>query len=635
MDGLSLNGNRAANRKQRPTVRKALLLVFTFLLWVLLFALQKPVFLLAYGGLGSVFAVVWHGLPLDMSMAGYLTALPGLVLLVSALPLRCLRGKKAERILLWTVRLWFAVASVIVALAFVANMGLYGYWRFPLDSTPIFFILSSPSAAMASVEWWQWIAGIAGIVAVAAVIGLAFHLLWMKWGRGVLAGRVSLTQWIPLLLLEALLFLPIRGGVTVSTMNTGKAYFSQDETLNHAAVNPLFSFMESMAHQEDFARQYRFMDDKVAHKLYKEMMQPVKTDSARVNVLGGLGQTAKRPDVYIVILESFSDTLTRVPGVTPNLNRMKGEGVYFSNFYANGFRTDRGLVSILLGYPSPGAVSLMKYPRKTAKLPSIASHLKSAGYGLHYYYGGDADFTNMRSFLINQGFEKITADVDFPVGERLSKWGVPDHLLFKRVEEDFADAKSGKPRLTVIQTSSSHEPFDVPYHRLGDKVLNAFAYTDDCLGKFVGFLRKSGKWDNSLVIMVPDHLGAWPSNIDNFASWRFHVPMIWTGGAIDNRRCPYNVDTFGSQQDIAATLLGQLGIGHDDMTFSKDMLDPSASHFAYFMMNDGFGLKTATDEVIYDNKQRRVVVDKGRGGANCLKYGQALLQVLFDDIAEK
>lgn len=181
--------------------------------------------------------------------------------------------------------------------------------------------------------------------------------------------------------------------------------------------------------------------------------------------------------------------------------------------------------------------------------------------------------------------------------------------------------------------------FDVPCHRFEDKALNAFAYTDSCLGGFVRTLRQKGAWDKSLVIIVPDHLGAWPANADNFASWRFHIPMVWTGGAasrlfaLRQKALPAVIDTLGSQQDIAATLLGLLGIDHSDMAFSKDMLAAGTPHYAYFMMNDGFGMITGDNQLIFDNRQRRVIVNRGsRPGANLLK-GQALLQELFDDIA--
>ena len=612
----------------------------TFALWIVLFVLQKPVFLLMYAdSLADVFPVIFHGLPLDLSVAGYMTTVPALALTVSSLPFSCLHGERAARIFRYILLAWTAIASIIVTLAFVANLALYGYWRFPLDATPVFFIATSPADAMASIVWWQGLLGIGVTAFVAVGTFILFKKLYRYFGKELFTARPHKAEWLAMVLLTALLFLPIRGGVTVSAMNTGKAYFSENQTLNHAAVNPVLSFMENIAHQEDFAHQYRFMNDGVAHATFRRFVRGKAPAGTRpVSVLRT--DSLPHPDIYLIILESFSDTLTRIKGVTPHLNSLKRQGLYFSRFYANSFRTDRGLVAILMGYPAPATVSLMKFPRKTATMPSLAAHLKRAGYGLNYYYGGDADFTNMRSFLINQGFEHITEDADFPVTERLSKWGVPDHLLFAKAKADLSaqasaghrDINTRRPTFTVIQTSSSHEPFDVPYHRLSDPILNAFAYADASLGGFIGYLKASGRWNQSLVIIVPDHLGAWPRNADSFKTWRFHVPLIWVGGAIKH---PMVVPVYGSQQDIAATVLGQLGIDHQDMTFSKDLFSDAFHHSAFFMMNDGFGLIDDDNTVIYDNKLQRVRVDTGRLRGKNIKNGKATAQVLFDDIARR
>ena len=228
------------------------------------------------------------------------------------------------------------------------------------------------------------------------------------------------------------MFLGIRGGVTVSSMNTGKAYFSERQELNHAAVNPMFSLMESLLHESNFASQYRFLDDQEATAIFREMTQ--KDEGTTEQLL-----TEERPDIYLLILESFSSKLMKTlggNGVACELDSLAGQGVLFTHFHANSFRTDRGLVSILSGYPAQPTMSLMKYPRKTASLPSIARSLKGAGYDIRYYYGGDADFTNMRSYLVAQGIDYIVSDVDFPMSERLSKWGVPDHLVFNRLLAD-------------------------------------------------------------------------------------------------------------------------------------------------------------------------------------------------------
>ena len=653
-----------ARQHDYPIVKKLLgLAVCIILTWTVLFALEKPVFLLVYQhSLSSLFPVVAHGLTLDFTMAGYLSALPLLLLTFGAwIP---------QRLLYAITSIYYVFASLAYAMSFVANLALYGYWRFPLDSTPVFYFLSSPADAVASVSWWVVMGAVLLVVVIVLLVGLCFIVLYNRWGAQPSKHPSSV---LVMVLLSAALFLPIRGGVTVSSANTGKVYFSEKQLLNHAAVNPLFSFFESVTHAADFAGQCRFMDDSQAcHWLsllnnprldgqgevvletpsgtkFSTLQAPANNVSKKGQGQGALPDKpsskidslrhisllrpeAMRPDIYIIILESFSDTILHVPNVTPNLNRLRREGVYFPNFYANGFRTDRGLVSILQGFPAPGPMSLMKYPKKTSSLSSIAAHLKKAGYQRNYYYGGDADFTNMRSFLISQGFENIMEDVDFPITERLSKWGVPDHLLFRKVEKELSKKRVGSPSLNVIQTSSSHEPYDVAYHHLPDERLNAFAYTDSCVGGFIKYLKASPKrWERSVVILVPDHWGSWPENTDDNHPWRHHIPLIWVGGALNG---PAVVHAFGSQQDIAATLLGQLGLTHADMPFSKDMLDPTVSHYAFFMMHDGEGLVTRRGAVMYDNRLSDTIYAHGSDTRELTEQVKAYAQKLFDYIAQ-
>ena len=108
--------------------------------------------------------------------------------------------------------------------------------------------------------------------------------------------------------------------------------------------------------------------------------------------------------------------------------------------------------------------------------------------------------------------------------------------------------------------------------------------------------------------------------------------MIWTGGAI---KSPVTTDTYASQQDLAATLLAQLGVAQHNLLFSKDIFNPQSPHFAFFMMNDGFGLIDDQNQLIYDNKQGRVVVDEGPERGKNLPLGQAYVQIIFDDIASR
>ena len=628
--------------------------VKTYATFVVLFVLQKPLFLFLEKGsatqpVDNIFtelpAVIWHGLPLDLSMAGYLSVIPGFL----SIAVVWLKRDLVKPIM----NIYFIIASLFITCSFLLNASLYPYWKYPLDSTPLFYFFTSPADAIASVSIWQVILSI--VILIVLTIGVWFTLRMRgekrqqysrySYGYGGLGsgkrnrfddfdrhrGRTS----IILLLLTGLLFLPIRGGITVSTMNTGQAYYSQNAYLNHSAVNPLFSLLESITHQEDFASQYRFMKVKEADKIFATMTST--SDENTYPLLNEATFKKGTPDILIVIMESFASDIMPSMGsykdVAVCLDSIAQQSILFTRFYANSFRTDRGMVSILSGYPAQTTTSIMRYPRKTSQLPSIARNLvKYKNYKTTYYYGGDADFCNMRSYLVSQGYQHIISDANFPIEDKLSKWGVPDHILAARMMKDIkAQQNEKRPMLRILQTSSSHEPFEVPYHRLKDKRLNAFAYTDSVMGAIVREYRKLPRWKNTLIVFVPDHVGGYKENLNDHDRSRYQIPLILAGGAISR---PMKVGIIGSQHDIAATLLGQLGVEHREFTFSKNMMSDATPKFAFFAVNDAFGIVSEENSLIYDNRSKRIVYDKGEKGFN-LKRGQAYLQKLYDDLAKK
>lgn len=628
--------------------------VKTYATFVVLFVLQKPLFLFLEKGsatqpVDNIFtelpAVIWHGLPLDLSMAGYLSVIPGFL----SIAVVWLKRDLVKPIM----NIYFIIASLFITCSFVLNASLYPYWKYPLDSTPLFYFFTSPADAIASVSIWQVILSI--VILIVLTIGVWFTLRMRgekrqqysrySYGYGGFGsgkrnrfddfdrhrGRTS----IILLLLTGLLFLPIRGGITVSTMNTGQAYFSQNAYLNHSAVNPLFSLFESITHQEDFASQYRFMKDKEADKIFATMTST--SDENTYPLLNEATFKKGTPDILIVIMESFANDIIPSMGsykdVAVCLDSIAQQSILFTRFYANSFRTDRGMVSILSGYPAQTTTSIMRYPRKTSQLPSIARNLvKYKNYKTTYYYGGDADYCNMRSYLVSQGYQHIISDANFPIEDKISKWGVPDHILAAKMMEDIkAQQNEKRPMLRILQTSSSHEPFEVPYHRLKDKRLNAFAYTDSVMGAIVREYRKLPRWKNTLIVFVPDHVGGYKENLNDHDRSRYQIPLILAGGAISR---PMKVGIIGSQHDIAATLLGQLGVEHREFTFSKNMMSDATPKFAFFAVNDAFGIVSEENSLIYDNRAKRTVYDKGEKGFN-LKRGQAYLQKLYDDLAKK
>lgn len=571
----------------------------------------------------DILSVLGNGLSMDLSISAYLTAIPSLLLCISVFT-----GSKGiiDRLLL----VYFGIISLIISAIIIVDSVLYGYWGFKLDATPIFYFLSSPSAALASTEWPMLLIGPIVWLILSSLIFMAYRFMVIKLpgdSRPEKGRRGKIISFLSMIIVTTLLIIPIRGGVTVSTMNLSRVYFSSNQRLNHAAVNPAFSLMNSMTHLEDFSTQFRFLPDAEASSIFTSMKES-PCDSVKPLLNKGW-----RPDVYFIILESFSSHLFPSLGGEPiatGLDSIANDGLLFTRFFASSFRTDRGLASIMSAYPGAPTASIMKFVDKTENLPSFPKVMKDeGGYINEYLYGGDANFTNMKAYLVNAGFDKIISDKDFPMSERLSKWGAHDDVLFARVKKEISDYDHRAPHLRVIQTSSSHEPFEVPYDdkgRFKDKRAKAFAFADSVTSDFIKWLKQRKDWDNTLVVIVPDHYGAYPDLSDPVL--RHKIPLIMTGGALSRVG---KDETVGSQTDIAATLLEALRLPHGDFPFSHNLMNPCTRHFAFFTEPSFMALIEDNDTTVYDLEADRPLDYPNKN----LSESKAYLQTIYDDLSKR
>lgn len=607
--------------------RKFLFLAATFAATVLLMMLQKPVFLAYYAveaskaAFGEWLQVIRHGLLLDSTVAGYITVLPLLLTLLS------LWVRIPERIGRRIVTGYFVVVAFLSALLFAVDLGLYEFWGFRLDST-ILIYLSDPKEAAASIDLWMAVRQTLFFLAYAAVMILLYRRVARLFDGEPVAGRWRAAGWsCALLLAGGLDFLAIRGGTGPSVANVSKVCFSPTLFLNHAATNPIFSFLSTIGKQADFAAEYPFYDEETRAAKF-EAIRGNRPGSAPAERL----LTTDRPNVVVIILESFGRTVMEAEEegrpVMPQLQRLRREGIWFENFYANSFRTDRGQVSILSGFPAQTRISLMKLTPKCLELPSLARSLAREGYRTSFVYGGDINFTNQSSYMYATGWEELIWQQTMHFDAPTSKWGYDDRVVGDFfAEEVIRRSAGGEPFLAGWLTLSSHEPFAVPFKAFDDKIANAFAFTDDCIGRFVERVRNSPAWEKLLILLVPDH-GMANFRRGSYTENEIHrIPMLWLGGAVKE---PRTVESYASQIDIAATLLGQLGIAHDDFDYSKDIFDPALPKFAYYTYNDGFVVLTAEGEAGWD-----AASDRTTEGADerLLETGRVLLQTTYRDIA--
>ena len=609
--------------------RKLAFPVAVFCATVVMMAVQKPVFMAYYAveasgaGFRGWIDVLRHGLTLDLTVAGYVTVLPILVTLLSlwiSLPERLWRG---------VLTTWFVLVAVATAVIFAVDVALYEHWGFRIDSTVLIY-LTDPEEAMASVDFWLGVRQtlLAAVYAAGMIWGYR-RILRIFDGRAV-GWRVALLGSVAVVMLAGFDFLAIRGGTGASVANVSKVYFSPTQFLNHAATNPVFSLLASLGDRVDYADEYPF---------FEEPVRAAKFDALRGNAPAA-GPTepvlnTSRPNVVIVILESFARTVmdAEVDGepVMPHMQRLKREGIWFENFFANSFRTDRGEVAILSGFPAQTRMSIMKLPAKSRSLPSVARSLAGEGYATSFAYGGDLNFTNQASYMYATGWQELVWQKDLRFDAPAADWGYDDALMC----DWFADRvialnDAGKPFLAGLLTLSSHTPFDVPYSKFNDKVLNAMAFSDECVGKMIDRLKASPAWKDLLVVLVADHGYPYPRTLTYNEPLRHRIPMIWTGGAVAEPRV---VEEYAAQIDIAATLLAQLGIAHDDFDYSKDIFAPTPPRkFAYYTFNDGFGVVDASGEAVWDATGDRVVTATN---PELLDIGRTMLQTTYVDIGSR
>lgn len=593
---------------------------------LLIFILQKPLFMLYNGsiekgfGFADYMQVMIHGASLDAAMAGYLTAFPFLLVLISI----WFRKFPLKKILYG----YYILAAALISIIFVVDMALYTFWGFKLDAS-VFLYIDSPKEALASVSVGFILLR---VLAILLLIALNSWVLLKITPSVLTATRKRIAGTAGMLLLGGVLFIIIRGGVTESTSNIGQVYFSNEPFLNHSAVNPDFSLLSSMGKSQDFASEFNFFDEEKRAALFDGLYPTTDGDSI-IQVLN-----TKRPNILIILMEGFGgafvEPLGGLPDVTPHFNRLSKEGIFFTNCYANSFRTDRGTVCTFSGYLGLPTASVMKIPAKSRTLPAIAEGLSKAGYKTDFLYGGDINFTNMKSYLLSTGYQRLTANTDFSLAEQTSNaWGVNDDITFEYLYNQLRNRKEEGPWHTAFLTLSSHEPFEVPYHRLEDKIPNAFAYTDECLGKFVDRLKQTPAWKDLLVICLPDHGFYYPREGSNAMPRFYHIPLLWLGGAVKQ---PMQVDKIMNQTDLAATLLGQLGLEHTAFTFSRNVLGSDYKYpFAFYSFNNGFSFRDSTGVTVFDNNSGSILFDEPEADESRLDKGKAILQTVYDDLGNR
>jgi len=600
--------------------RLTFLLRYT-LYWLIFFISLKIVFLLfnfneSFKHLSSWGGIFFYGIKLDLSTIGYILILPMLLLLINCI----LPGKWTFKVIKIYTFFFIALFSILV----VCDLGLYREWGFRLDATPLRY-LKNPDEAFASTPF--------GIILLYILLCIAlivpYLYLYKKYIFNLFTDKNISVPAIPtFLLLTGLLIIPIRGGFDTAPISIGSVYFHSQPFVNHAAINLPWNILYSITKLKDMENPFAY-DKSLDHKCF---IRDFHSTTGKTDVI----IHSKQPNILLIILESFTNNaigvLNDIYDATPNLDSIAKRGLLFTNFYASGSRSDKGLAALLSGYPSMPTTSVMIFPDKTQNLPGLANSLKKVGYNTSFYYGGDINFASMKSFMLNTGFEYIIAKEDFPNNQSISKWGIPDEYLFDRVYKDIQ--VSDTPYFKTVFTLSSHPPFDIPAEQWlegNDRetlFLNSIHYTDHHIGNFIRSLEKNKLLNNTLVIFISDHGNSYPGNHLYSSKQKFNIPLIWYGPVLLKKGI-FNL--YASQTDLPKTLLTQLGLPAADYYFSRNMFADDFRSEAFYAFRNGFGFISDSLNYSYFKEPDKITTLSGQITKRDEIRGKLFYQSLYDD----
>jgi hypothetical protein len=638
--GWDAEGSPAASAKMEAKRIVAFMARYN-LFWLLYFLLCRIVFVCYHAAnirdLSSLPGIFGYGAYMDLSASCALTVIPYLAWCTKRfLPIPGLRRG---------VNLYSALLIVLVALITVADLQVCEEWGTKLNAQALAYF-RHPKVVFTS-------------IASAPLLRLSMLLLLLSCSGLLLYVRVCRDVRFPgpgggenwggafsrVILLPAsagLIFWGICGGAGVAVMNPSFVYFSPLPFANHAALNASWNLVYDIRQYLGVNRHGFVYMPKHAMRQRVDRLIGNRNDEQTVALL-----STPRPNIVLFILESWTaDVVAPLggeQGITPFFGDLVREGVLCTDFYANGTRSAYGLAAVLAGYPSPPDRSILRQPLKMERLPTLAGTLKASGYATQYHYGGDARFDDVIALVRHSNFEVIVDRESFDKKDLGSRWGAQDEALFDRVINDLKGERT--PFFSAMFTISTHEPFEVPMapvYRGGEAALfkNAVRYSDRCLRHFFERARKEPWYNNTLFVFVADHGHYLPlhRNVD-FVPERYHVPLLLYGDVLKREYRGTMMTRTASQVDIAATILAQLGLPHDQFQWSNNIFKRNRSDFAYYCFHNGFALRTPEQTTVYDNLAKKVVL---RGSskrtsaqnAESLKDAQAYMQCLYQQYHE-
>jgi phosphoglycerol transferase MdoB-like AlkP superfamily enzyme len=484
----------------------------------------------------------------------------------------------------------------LVSFLSIANIKMFGEWGTLLSARALKY-LAYPQEVLAFISLWSLLLLLSSCIFFAYLGFKAYRKYITNFSYPIENTKIKIAQ---IIAIPALFILGYRGGLQLAPINESSAYYSNLQINNQIATNNIWYLAHSILDANDSKNPYVYMESKKAKEITADLFAS-STDKTAIILKN------KKPNIVVIVLESWTADLIKALGadenITPHFEELCKDGLLFTQMYGSGFRTEQGLVSILSGFPAQPNNSIITTPSKAEKLPSLTVELSKQGYQSSFYYGGEVEFANMKSYLLNTHFGKIIDKNNFEKDQLNSTWGAHDEFVFNKQLNGLKTEK--EPFFSVVLTLSTHEPFEVPMQtpftggEEQERFKKAAYYTDYCLLNYFTEAKKQPWYNNTLFILVADHGHRLPKERNmNFPEGR-RITALITGGALIDSLRGKTMNKICNQNDIPAIVLSQLKLAHDGFYWSKDVFNDNTKPFAYYSNENVLGWITPEQDIVF------------------------------------
>jgi phosphoglycerol transferase MdoB-like AlkP superfamily enzyme len=512
----------------------------------------------------NLFKVFLIGLFYDLAAASY--AVIPLVLYLWIFPSRWY-GKKLNRILL--IAYFFVIVLTLI---------------FNAISEWIFWEEFSVRYNFIAVDYLVYTTEVIGnirqsypvntLIAILIVVSSTITYLLRKkiWESASIPMRFAKRSKFTLLFLLA----PI---ATYFLVNHNWKSHSRNQYVNELSGNGMYDFGFAFWHNQlDYNTFYRTLPIKDAVNTMRQLLDIPLSSEKDLHVTRAINSVEKENKMNVVMISveslsaEFLGSYGNKQGITPNMDSLAKEGLLFTNLYASGTRTVRGLEALSLCIPPTPGQSIVKRPNNK-NLFTLGSVFRSKGYSSRFIYGGYGYFDNMNEFFSQNGYEVTDRNA---LSEKEihyeNTWGVADEDLFtlslKELDKDF---RNNKPFFAHIMTVSNHRPYtypegriDIPSHTGRE---GAVKYTDYAIGRFIREAKLKPWFKNTLFVIVADHCASSAGKVELPVD-KYHIPMIfYSPGHI----APGKFEKLTAQIDIGPSILGLLNFSYKSKFFGQDV----------------------------------------------------------------